>query len=211
MRQLLILSLLSLAASGAVAQGVYRIVGPDGRVTFSDQPPPASQGAQTVSPGARGSSAGTSAQLPFELRQIANRYPVTLYSGPDCAPCDSGRRMLTTRGIPFNERTVSTNEDLSALKRLSGDGSLPLLTVGSQQIKGYSDTEWSRYLDAAGYPMQSALPPGYRRAAATPMVEVQAAPAPASPAAGAPGSQPQAGETPVPVVPPSTNPAGIRF
>ena len=34
---------LGLAALSASAQGVYRIVGPDGRVTYSDQPPPAAK------------------------------------------------------------------------------------------------------------------------------------------------------------------------
>ena len=35
-----LLPLLALMALPVLAQGVYRIVGPDGRVTFSDQPPP---------------------------------------------------------------------------------------------------------------------------------------------------------------------------
>lgn len=208
MRPLIALSLLGLVLS-AQAQGVYRIVGPDGKVTFSDQPPPANTSAQPVGSATRGSAASANAQLPFELRQIVNRFPVTLYAGPDCAPCNSGRSLLESRGIPFTEKTVTTANDAEALKRLSGDSSLPLLTVGSQQIKGYSSTEWSRYLDVAGYPMKSALPPGYRRPAASALVDAVAAPTPSSPAAPAQAASPA--EAPVPVVPPSNNPAGIRF
>lgn len=208
MRPLIALSLLGLVLS-AQAQGVYRIVGPDGKVTFSDQPPPANTSAQPVGSATRGSAASANAQLPFELRQIVNRFPVTLYAGPDCAPCNSGRSLLESRGIPFTEKTVTTANDAEALKRLSGDSSLPLLTVGSQQIKGYSSTEWSRYLDVAGYPMKSALPPGYRRPAASALVDAVAAPTPSSPAAPAQAASPT--EAPVPVVPPSNNPAGIRF
>ncbi len=208
MRPLIALSLLGLVLS-AQAQGVYRIVGPDGKVTFSDQPPPANTSAQPVGSATRGSAASANAQLPFELRQIVNRFPVTLYAGPDCAPCNSGRSLLESRGIPFTEKTVTTANDAEALKRLSGDSSLPLLTVGSQQIKGYSSTEWSRYLDVAGYPMKSALPSGYRRPSASPLVDAVAAPTPSSPAAPAQAASPA--EAPVPVVPPSNNPAGIRF
>lgn len=208
MRTLFVLSVLGFALGTASAQGVYRIVGPDGRVTFSDQPPPSSTPAQPVGAATRGTAASANAVLPFELRQIANRYPVTLYSGPDCAPCDSGRRLLESRGVPFSERTVSTAEDVEALRRLSGDSSMPVLTVGGQRIKGYSDAEWSRYLDAAGYPVKSALPTGYRRPAAAPLVEVRAAPASGTPVPSAETSPPVSEP---PVAPPSTNPAGIRF
>ena len=41
MRAWVALVLAGLLAAPVMAQGVYRIVGPDGRVTFSDQPPPA--------------------------------------------------------------------------------------------------------------------------------------------------------------------------
>lgn len=151
--------LLIMAAVPALAQGVYRIVGPDGRVTFSDQPPAADAAPRTPTT-AVPSTAGN-AQLPFALRQVATRYPVTLYTGTDCAPCNSGRNLLSARGIPYTEKTITTNNDAEALKRLSGDASLPFLTIGSQQIKGYSDTEWTQFLNAAGYPAQSALPTGY--------------------------------------------------
>src|SRR5690606_35905835 len=118
-----------------------------------------------------------------------------------------------TRGIPFSERTVgNTSDEVDALKRIGGDTSLPVLTIGAQRLKGYSDAEWSRYLDAAGYPAKSALPSGYRRPTATPLVPVRLAPGTPEPTteADAPESSPPA-ETTVPVTPPSTNPAGIRF
>lgn len=199
-----------LAMPWAMAQGVYRIVGPDGRVSYSDQPPPPSANAKPVA--GVSPSGASSAQLPSELRQAVGRYPVTLYSGNDCPPCNSGRTMLNARGVPFTEKTVTTTDDLAALKRLSGAGTLPLLTVGGQQIKGYSDTEWNQYLDAAGYPKKSVLPASYRRAAPTALVET-------APVAAAPAAPRDTGvelKRPVepietPVTPPLDNPSGIRF
>jgi len=203
-------ALLILAMAPALAQGVYRIVGPDGRVTFSDQPPAADVAPRTPSVAAP-STAGN-AQLPFALRQVVTRYPVTLYTSADCAPCNSGRNMLNARGIPYTEKTISTNNDAEALKRLSGDASLPFLTIGSQQIKGYSDTEWTQFLNAAGYPAQSALPAGYRRPDPSPLVSAQAA-APAADRAAAPSdnAEPPSPEPAVPAAPPVSSPPGIRF
>lgn len=186
-------------AGGAAAQQLYRSVDPNGRVVFSDQPPaavgkaapaPARAGATPNTPTATAAAttSASTAGLPFELRQVAQRYPVMLYTGDDCAPCDTGRSLLTTRGVPFEERTVKTSQDTDALTRLSGQASLPLLSIGTQQLKGYSDAEWSQYLDAAGYPKSNSLPPGYRNGLVRPLVAQQAAPAPAAPAAPAPGA-----------------------
>ena len=70
--------------------------------------------------------------------------PVTLYTSSDCAPCNSGRSLLNARGIPYSEKLINTAEDGEALKRLSGDMTLPFLTIGAQQIKGYFDAEWTQ-------------------------------------------------------------------
>lgn len=200
-----LVALLLMTAAAAMAQPVYRNVDKTGKVTFSDQPPAAN--AQPA-PTAAGIPAGAnSTGLPYELRQVVQRYPVTIYTGENCGPCSTGRSMLTTRGIPFDERTIKTNEDTEALQRLSGQNSLPLLTIGTQQLKGYADSEWSQYLDAAGYPKSNQLPAGYSRPPAQPLVAVQSAPTAPPPRAAAP---------PAPAAPPPTgptpgNPTGIRF
>lgn len=199
------LALAALACS-AGAQAVYRIVGPDGKVTFSDQPPPAGMKASPAAVMPLGGTAGGNASFPFELRQVVSRYPVTLYTGTDCAPCGSARAYLSSRGVPFTEKTVTTNDDIAALQRLSGGNALPFLTIGGQQVKGFSDTEWGEYLNAAGYPRTSQLPASYRQPAATPLVAA---------ANAAPKSAPDAAPVRAPTVaqptPPGSNPAGIQF
>lgn len=192
------------------AQQVYRIVGPDGKVTFSDQAPPAAKSAALGSTATTANAAPVAggAGLPFELRQVAGKYPVTLYTSDSCEPCNSGRALLTGRGIPFTEKTVNTAEDTQALERLSGAASLPFMTLGSQQVKGFSDAEWTQYLNAAGYPASSALPASYRAPAPTPLVALAAAPAAApKAAASAPGTVPVRPKAP----PPVSSPGGIRF
>lgn len=204
--------LLLVALTGLTqAQGVYKIVGPDGKVTFSDKPPTGAQaaGSANVQSGAAGAGAG-GADLPFELRQVSNRFPVTLYTSAQCAPCDSGRTLLKSRGIPFSEKTISTQEDNEALQRLSGEASLPFATIGGQKLKGYSDTEWTQYLDAAGYPKSPMLPKTYRYPAPSALVAIQKpvapkAAEPAKPAAVEPAARPS------PSAPSPSNPAGITF
>lgn len=217
---------LALVAAGLLAgvsqaQQVYRIVGADGKVTFSDRAPAVS-GANVSETTANAVGAQANAGLPYALRQVAGKYPVTLYTGDNCGPCNSGRSLLTSRGIPFAERTVTTSEDSQALQRMSGETSLPFVTIGSQQLKGFSDAEWTQYLNAAGYPATSALPASYRAPAPAPLVSVAAAPAasPADPAnLATPGAS--AGTTVIsrptrpvarqPGVRDGSNPAGIQF
>lgn len=202
----LFIAVITALSSTAMAQQLYRIVGPDGRVTFSDQPPPPSANVKvTTGRGGSFSESAGNVALPFELRSVVQRFPVTIYTSKDCGPCESGRNLLRNRGVPFTERTVETTEDATSLKRLSGDSTLPFATIGGQQLKGFSDLEWSQFLDAAGYPKTSQLPPNYRNPAPSPLV-ARAAPA-AAPAA-AEASVPAPASTPVPE---PSNPAGIRF
>ncbi|HSV46599.1 MAG TPA: glutaredoxin family protein [Ramlibacter sp.] len=209
------LALAAMAAIPASAQQVFRIVGPDGRITFTDQRP-LDPGTKATSAAVAGADSTGSVALPFELRQVVSRYPVTVYTAPNCAPCSAGRSMLTGRGVPFTEKSVSTNDDIEALQRLSGATSLPFVTIGGQQIKGYSETEWTQFLDAAGYPSSSQLPASYRYAPATPLVAAQDPTRPTTPASAAETARAAAAAQrpatpPPPNVPPVENPAGIRF
>ncbi|MCK9516492.1 MAG: glutaredoxin family protein [Ottowia sp.] len=200
----------ALLGTGAQAQ-VYRSVDAQGHVTFSDTPGPA---AQAISAG--GAAGAGSAVLPYALRQVQARYPVTLYAGPQCAPCDSGRQLLRERGIPFTEKSVASAADVEALHQLAGGTELPLLTVGSTQVKGFEAGTWGQYLDAAGYPATSQLPHNWQAAAPTPLAT------PATPAADAAdaGSSARDDSAAAPAQPEpdalapartAENPAGIRF
>jgi glutaredoxin len=197
-------AVLMLAAGHLYAQQVYKSVDKNGRVTYSEVPPaPGSENKLTAGSASSGS-------LPYSLQQIVSRYPVTLYTAADCAPCINARLMLTQRGVPFTERTISSNEDIDAYKKLNGDTSLPLVTIASQQLKGYEETEWTKYLDAAGYPKTSTLPRNYKNAEATSLTpkkvvektEKEVTEKPASARVARPATAPQE---------PNNNPAGIRF
>lgn len=201
-------AIFSLATSVAAASlfaalpvhALYKVVGPDGKVTYTDQPSVSTEN-KVQSIGARGQVANDVA-LPFEVRQAAQRYPVTLYVAPDCSPCDAGRQLLRQRGIPFSEKLITTADDSSALQRLTGTTSLPALTVGAQILRGWQREDWMSYLDAAGYPKESRLPANFPQGKAEPLTETrQATPAPAPAPRAAPAPEPA----------PAPPPTGIRF
>lgn len=193
------------------SHALYKVVGPDGRVTYIDRAPSSELG--RVQPigrdGTPAPDASPNAALPSDLRQVSTRFPVTLYSSADCGPCETGRRLLQQRGIPYVERRITSEEDADAMNRITGGRSVPSLMVGSQALRGLSDTDWHAYLDAAGYPRESKLPRGYQPPAATPLVarsDVEPKATPPSRSASAAESTAAA-----PVVAPPPSPTGIRF
>lgn len=194
------------AALPALAQ--YKIVGPDGKVTYTDRPPAAAEGRVTAL-GARAPVAAAEPALPAELRQAVGRYPVALYVSMNaCEPCDQARGLLRRRGVPFSERQVLTAEDGDALERLTGGRDAPTLTIGGQTLRGLAPDLWNQYLDAAGYPRDSRLPPNYQYPPAAPIVErreaarpTAAVPRPAAQAASAPLDTGVGAATPPPAPP----------
>jgi glutaredoxin len=189
------------ATTNLYAQQVYKSVDKNGRVTYSEVPPLPNSGDKLTGESAANPS------LPYTLQQVVSRYPVTLYTTKDCGPCVNARLMLTQRGVPFAERTVSSNEDIDAYKKLNNENTFPLATIASQQLKGYEADEWTKYLDAAGYPKSSVLPRNYRNAEATTLTPKKAAEksekeVAEKPATARPAPAPQA---------PNNNPAGIKF
>jgi glutaredoxin len=136
------------------------------------------------------------------LTAIVQRFPVVLYTGNACNPCNSARTFLQKRGIPFTEKTIRTNADIDALQRIAGDNSLPLITVGQQQLKGFSENDLNGYLEAASYPKSINLPSGYRNGAASPLVAVNLREGTVTDPGAAPAAPPP---------PPASNAAGIRF
>lgn len=191
--------LTALLTAAPPAFALYKVVGPDGKVTYTDRPP-AGADARRLGAGAAAAEAGPA--LPFELRQVVGRFPVTLYTTGNCVACDTGRALLKRRGVPFTEKTVTTNEDNDALMRTEGSANLPVLRIGGQRLTGFSESDWTGYLDAAGYPGASRLPAGWRDPEPTPL-----APRPVA----RPGSAPAGPAAPPTPATPSPAPGGFRF
>ena len=191
--------LLGGAALGALAQ--YKIVGPDGKVTYTDKPPTASDIRVNNGPSAtaNGNAAGG---IPYETRQAMAKFPVTLYASKGCSPCDEAREALRKRGVPYSEYSVNLSADVAALQSRFGGSTVPVIAIGSQTMKGYSASDLQGYLDAAGYPAQARLT-GYRWPQAVALAPPVAETTAAAPIAAAPSA-------PAPLLPPPSK-SGIQF
>ena len=196
--------LAGVASLPAAAQALYRVTGADGTVTYTDRPP--SSGAAKIEPVRGGASASGSATtgtpLPTDLRAVVSRFPVVLYTIPNCQPCDRGRALLRERGVPYEERQADAGSDRDTWVRLVGGAEAPALAVGAQVLVGFSPDAWRSTLDLAGYPKTSRLPPGYPAAPVVPLVAKSPVEPPAT-------DQPVA-PLPVPTVPLPSG-GGIRF
>ena len=149
----LVLALVLGVASGiasAQVQQVYRYVDVDGKVVYSDKPPPPNaKDAQAKR--VTGNSIETSA-LSYATQQAQERYPVTLFSFSCGVVCDTAQGMLNKRGVPHTVVDVSSGDGADKLKKLSGSLDAPALQVGEQYAVGFNETKWQGMLTDAGYP-----------------------------------------------------------
>ena len=154
LRHLVAACCLALLALPAASQStVYRWVDKDGKVHFSDTPPPP-QDAKGSSQRRMGGGYVESENLPYATQVATRKNPVVLYTGADCGePCNQGRDLLAKRGVPFSERDAQGNmEAQEAFKKLVGALEVPVLTVGESKVKGFEESQWQSALDGAGYP-----------------------------------------------------------
>lgn len=193
--------------SASVHAQLYKSVGPDGKITYSDTPPAKAAKVETKPIGAGGPS---TTGLPFELAEAVKGNPVTLYTTKNCVPCEDGKALLSERGIPFSEKTVNTAPDMEKFKSISSDGQLPVLTIGRNKERGFESTAWNNALTAAGYPASNKLPKTYRNSPPEAAAPVEKPLAKSSDQAGSQSTQVRSSDTALP--PPAGNaPPGFRF
>jgi glutaredoxin len=194
-------ALLLLALAATPAHALFKVVGPDGRVTYTDRAPGPAEG--RMQPVSKETGRASDLQLPYALRQVASRFPVTLYTAVDCGDaCTMARSFLSRRGVPYAERTAKTTEEREAWERIVGGTQAPTLTVGSQSLRGFAPAAWDETLDVAGYPKSSLLPASWQPPAPVPLI---------APRAAAPNPVPLPLPAAREIERSSDNPAGIRF
>jgi len=170
-------------AGGAYAQNVYRVTNPDGSVVYTDAPRandnavrvgPTGGGTVSATPPARRNTVSIDADsLPYQVRRAYQAYPVTLYTTDNCPPCNDARAYLKEAGIPYAEYTVTTPQDIEALKKETSvsTSNFPVLKVGNRTLPNFQKQEWDNYMNAAGYPKTSQLPASYNNPAAQPLTD----------------------------------------
>ena len=182
----LILLISGLAA--AQMQQVYRYIDLDGRVVYSDKPPPPT--AKDAQAKRIGANSIETSDLSYATAQAQERYPVTLYSFSCGVVCDTAQGVLNKRGVPHTVIDVSVGDGAERLKRLSGGLDAPTIQVGDQYATGFNEGKWQAMLNDAGYPK---TPPPRTTPVGRPAVPIVIAPSNASQTVAAPpkGTYPQ--------------------
>jgi glutaredoxin len=152
MQKFLLMVLITAFSSGlAQAETLFRWVDKDGKVHYGDSRP-----AESVKVERKSFSDGAEVaddELPYEVRQAKQNFPVTLYSSGSCGNlCIQASSFLERRGIPFSEKVLKTPDEIESAKKRYGISAVPTLTIGKTVLSGFSEEAWSSELDLAGYP-----------------------------------------------------------
>jgi glutaredoxin len=86
---------------------------------------------------------------------VAEKYPVVLYSVPKCSSCDLARAYLQKRKVPFSEKNVENDrKSQEEMKEKTKGLSVPTILVGTKVMSGYMESLLEGELDQAGYPKE---------------------------------------------------------
>ena len=138
-------------AATAQDKQLYKYTDADGRVVYSDKPPP--PGAKNVQPKKLSANVIETNEIPIASQIASEKYPVTLYTF-DCGEiCQNAEALLNRRGVPFTTVNVSDSQGAAKLHALTGANAAPVLQVGDKLLsKGLNEVRWQAMLDEAGYP-----------------------------------------------------------
>jgi hypothetical protein len=202
MKRCFLLTLFLLMAAPTQAD-VYKWEDPEGKVHYSDQPPPPN--ARKIER-RRVADIAADPSMPYVLQEAVKNFPVTIYVY-DCGDgCAKAQALLSKRGVPHTTKDPLDPAAREELKKLTGGEEVaPVLQVGRRVLRGFEEGQWNSALDIAGYPPTALikLPPAKPAAVPSPAPVAQGEPGPEQEApegAEGPGTAevPAADETPTP-------------
>ncbi|MEO8385292.1 MAG: glutaredoxin family protein [Betaproteobacteria bacterium] len=150
-----------LVLAGAHAETLYKVIGADGKTTYTDRP-----AADAKSTTALKFSDAPSTPLPdsvlkfqAELQKssqgrlaLAKRLDaigtVTLFSASWCGYCTKAKAYLRTKGISFQEHDIDTPGGGRAYFEAGGKRGVPLLMADGKRLEGFSDGAYDHFFVA---------------------------------------------------------------
>ena len=123
------LILLALFLAWPASAGVYKWMDAQGRIHYSDSPPPAARTTQIKLQSHTG---------PVQVSQaIGADSGVTIYTTEWCGVCKRAKAFFQQNGVPFREWDVEKTEyGALKFKQLGGSG-VPVITVGPEKMMGF--------------------------------------------------------------------------
>jgi glutaredoxin len=137
---ILILALVAASGSDVCAGTIYKSVGPDGAVVYSDHPPASGKVEKTFEFADLPSS-------PVALEQARDTKPapahtgspggIALFSASWCGYCRRAKAYLAQKGIPYRNVDIESADGRQQFAS-AGGGGIPLLFNGGKHIRGFS-------------------------------------------------------------------------
>jgi glutaredoxin len=150
MLRLRLLMLLSVAACTLpAAAGVYKWTDAQGRVHYSDSPPPDQKAAQVKIK--VNSISGPAVVSAFKAGSPAAKERVRIYTTSWCGYCRKAKAQLAARRVPFDEIDVETSDSGQREFASLGGRGVPVILVGGQRMDGFDAGRLDAMLQTAGY------------------------------------------------------------
>ena len=153
---LLVATCIWYAASVAHAQTLYKVVGADGNITYTDRPPAEGKTTALKIVDAPTSPLPASVlkyqaelrkSMEGRLREASKTDPpgnVTLFMATWCGYCTRAKAYLNAKGIGYQEVNIDTPAGARAFFEAGGSGGVPLLIVAGQRARGFSEASYDK-------------------------------------------------------------------
>lgn len=143
----------------APAQNLYKSIGPDGRIVYSDRRPAEGRIEKTLqfkNLPASSLPASASSQLEQLRKQkgaqqaAAQAGQVVIYTTSWCGYCKKAKAYLAGKGISYRELDIETGPGMAAYAQAGGEGGVPLLFYRGQRVQGYSKEAYDSLFESRG-------------------------------------------------------------
>lgn len=138
--------MLAFAISNAEAAKLYKVVGPDGKVSYQSEPPPDNANVEVL----QERIATTGGSSPEQEAAAADN-PVVVYTIEDCDSCEMLLLRLRQLNIPTREDSMRTREAQARILAATDSLQAPSVFIGDKFIADTSEAALVSELEAAGY------------------------------------------------------------
>jgi len=152
MIRLFIVIALMFMSSPGMTQTLYKFVGPDGKIVYSDRPPANGKVEKTlhiqsppnsVLPGA---TVGELTRLRKEARPATSALTGTvMFSASWCGYCRKAKAYLSEHGVTYKEVDIDTPEGKAAFAIASTENGVPYLLKNGEGVRGYSKEAYDEF------------------------------------------------------------------
>lgn len=158
MRVLALLCVVALCAA-AHAETLYKVIGPDGKITYTDRPPEDGKSkATTMQIQSAPSTPLPDSVLKYQAelqKSMQNRLAAAkemgsmgtpvLFSAAWCGYCTKAKSYLAAKKIGYREVDIDTEDGAKAYFEAGGKKGIPLLVAGSKRQQGFSEASYDSF------------------------------------------------------------------